>query len=170
MHRNSIAEPVPIWPPLQYFQRTYFLLRWVWKKKVEICCQTHKVETEYSRRQLQNIIWRRKETLVELRGPSSSSVTVPVCRELLGGRVGEEERRERPVGRQRSNKGKDLIPCTLFWLSVWMVNCCIWSRRVPWLALNSKKLILLGECKQDETRGRRPNCANNPMRDDNGVN
>lgn len=142
------------------FSKDLFSLKMSLEEKVEICCQTHKVETEYSREAAaKRYAERRKGNISRDWEDHHQFSHDAVCRELLGAGLGGEKRGG-PVGRQRSNKRKDLIyhaHCFRFCpLPVWMVNCCIWSRRVPWLALNSKKLILLGECKQDETRGRRP--------------
>lgn len=146
MHQNSIAEPVPIWPPLQYFQRTYFKMSL--EEKVEICCQTHKVETEYSREAAaKRYAERRKGNISrDWEDHHQFSHGVQCAGNCWGQGLGVERREWGPVGRQRSKtKRKDLIyhaHCFRFCpLPVWMVNCCIWSRRVPWLALNSKKVI-----------------------------
>ena len=159
MHQNYIVEPVLIWLPLQYFQRTYFSLQMSFEEKVEIFCQTHKVEREYSREAAAKWFAERKRGKINTDWEGCHQFShAAVCSELLGVGVGGERRGEaRQIGTGQTIWRILYAMQMVSDFALCIVNHCgILSRGVPWLAVNSRKLIMLGGWRKDETRGRRP--------------
>ena len=91
------------------FSKDLFSIKMSLEEKVEICCQTHKVEREYSGEAAVKWYSERRKGNVSTNWEDHHQFSHDaVCRELLGAGLGGENRGGQ-AGRLRSNERKDLI-------------------------------------------------------------